>query len=89
MKNKLIEILNNINLEEEYIKLFNDSYIDKIILDKNNKTYKINICTNKNIEENIINHIKKLFLNKYKNINDVNFEIVNISIETEKNEIAT
>ena len=78
MQNKLIEILKNINLESEYIKLFDNSYIDKIILNKSNKTYKINICTNHDIDIKIIEHIKKLFLNKYKNINDVFFEIVNL-----------
>ncbi len=79
MQDKLLEVFKNIKLEEEYIKLFEDSYIDKIILNKNEKKYKINICTNKNIDKDVIEHIRKLFLNKYKNINDAIFEIVNLN----------
>ena len=34
MQNKLLDILNNIGLESEYITLFKDANINKIMIDK-------------------------------------------------------
>ncbi len=81
MQNKLMEILDNIGVDNTIKNEFKDSYIDKIILNKHNKSYKINICTYKNINSETIEKIRKLFKEKYKNINDIKIEIVNLKSE--------
>lgn len=74
MQNKLLDILNNIGLESEYITLFKDANINKIMIDKKNIIYTIIIDIFDNVDDVITNRIIELFKEKYKNVNDVKIE---------------
>ena len=84
MQNKLLDILNNIGLESEYITLFKDANINKIMIDKKNIIYTIIIDIFDNVDDSITNRIINLFKEKYKNVNDVKIEY-NI-LKSESNE---
>ncbi|MBQ7140197.1 MAG: PolC-type DNA polymerase III [Bacilli bacterium] len=74
MQNKLMELLNNIGLEKEYITLFKNASINKILINKEKMTYKIIVDIEDNVDDVITNRIISLFKEKYNNINDVNIE---------------
>ena len=92
MQNKLIELLNKIGLEKEYITLFKDAKINKILIDKKNITYKIIIDIFDNVDDVITNRIINLFKEKYVNVKDIEIEYnilkqdVEVKVEEEKKE---
>lgn len=85
MQNKLLDILNNIGLESEYITLFKDANINRIIIDKKNIIYTIIIDISDNVDDVITNRIIELFKEKYKNINDVKIEYNILKSENNEN----
>lgn len=88
MQNKLVDILNKIGLDKEYITLFKDAKINKILVDKKSISYKIIIDIYDNVDDVITNRIIDLFKKKYSNVNSVEIEynILKEEIKEEKKE---
>ena len=74
MKNELINILEKIGLNKDYINEFENAVLKKIFINKEEKTYRLVILTEKEISSNITEEICSLIKNKFPNIENVSID---------------
>jgi DNA polymerase-3 subunit alpha (Gram-positive type) len=71
MSEKLKLLLDKIGLESDYYSLFDNGKLDKLLIDKENKSWNFVVKVKNTIAANIVKKIEELLLANFDNVNDV------------------
>jgi len=74
MKNELLNILEKIGIQKDYINEFSNSILRRIFIDKEKKSYRLVIVTDREISSNITEEICTLIKKHFNNIENVSID---------------